>query len=234
MTADSHETGGGDGLDGLGGAAAWVFDLDNTLYPASCDLFAAIDTRMRRFIAEALDVELEEARALQKRYFLDYGTTLRGLMNRHGTDPRPFLDYVHAIDVDVVPPSPALDSALGRLAGRKLIFTNASVGHARRVMGRLGVERHFEAVFDIEAAGYVPKPDPAVYRILVERYGLDPAKTVMIEDIARNLAPAAALGMTTVWVRTGSPWGADGKDRGHVHHVADDLVAWLEAVVAAV
>ena len=233
MTADNPGTGGDGGLDGLGRAEAWVFDLDNTLYPASCNLFAEIDKRMRRFIAEALDLELEEARALQKRYFVDYGTTLRGLMNRHGMDPRPFLDYVHAIDVDVVPPSPALDSALGRLAGRKLIFTNASLGHARRVMGRLGVERHFEAVFDIEAAGYLPKPDPAVYRMLVERHGLDPGKTVMIEDIARNLAPAAALGMTTVWVRTGSPWGADGKDRGHVHHMADDLVAWLEAVVAA-
>ncbi len=208
----------------------WVFDLDNTLYPAETNLFAQIDVRMREFIADYLALDLDEAYRVQKTYFREYGTTLRGLMSRHGLDPKEFLDFVHAIDLSPVSPSPALDAALDRLSGRKIIFTNASTDHADRVMDRLGVGHHFDAVFDIKDADYLPKPDPAVYDALVERYSLDPHKTVMVEDIARNLAPAAALGMTTVWVRTQSTVGQEGADAAHVHHVIDDLADWLQAL----
>ncbi len=214
-------------------AEAWVFDLDNTLYPPSTNLFAQIDERMRAFIARFLDLDLDEAQRIQKHYFREYGTTLRGLMNRHGLDPGPFLDYVHAVDLSLVPPNPALGVALARLPGRKYIFTNASADHAGRITDRLGVTHHFDAVFDIADADYVPKPEPRIYEALVECHGLDPQKTVMIEDIARNLAPAAALGMTTVWLRNESPVGGQGAGGNHVHHVIDDLVAWLEDVVAA-
>ena len=213
-------------------AEAWVFDLDNTLYPPSTNLFAQIDERMRAFIAGFLDLDLDEARRVQKTYFREYGTTLRGLMNRHGLEPGLFLEYVHAVDLDPVPPNPALAAALARLPGRKYIFTNASAAHAGRITDRLGVTRHFDAVFDIADAEYVPKPEPRVYDTLVQCHGLDPGKTVMIEDIARNLAPAAALGMTTVWLRNDSPIGVEGADGDHVHHVIDDLVPWLEDVVA--
>ncbi len=212
----------------LKNAEAWVFDLDNTLYPASSNLFAQIDERMRSYIADFLGLELDEAERLQKRYFRQYGTTLRGLMNRHGMDPRPFLDHVHAVDLSPVPPDPALEAALARLRGRKLIFTNATADHAENIMARLGVGHHFEAIFDIVAAGYLPKPEPKVYRTLVKRHRLDPPKTVMIEDISRNLEPAAALGMTTVWVRSANPWAAEGAEGDHIHHVTDDMVAWLE------
>ncbi len=213
-------------------AEAWVFDLDNTLYPLSTNLFAQIDERMRAFIAGFLELDLDEARRVQKTYFREYGTTLRGLMNRHGLDPGLFLEYVHAVDLDPVPPNPALAAALARLPGRKYIFTNASAAHAGRITDRLGVTRHFDAVFDIADADYVPKPEPRIYDALVQCHGLDPGKTVMIEDIARNLAPAAALGMTTVWLRNDSPVGVEGADGDHVHHVIDDLVRWLEDVVA--
>jgi putative hydrolase of the HAD superfamily len=234
--ADQRESSplSGSALAALRQAETWVFDLDNTLYPASTNLFGQIDLRMRDFIAEFLDLDPDEARALQKKYFHDYGTTLLGLMEHHAVDAHAFLDYVHAVDVDAVAPSPALDTALSRLSGRKLIFTNASADHARRVMRRLGVERHFDSVFDIADAGFRPKPDPAVYARLVERHRIDPSSAVMVEDIARNLEPAAALGMTTVWVRTDSEWGRAGNDEGHVHHVADDLVAWLGVLTGGV
>ena len=234
--ADHRESGplSGPALAALRQAETWVFDLDNTLYPASTNLFGQIDLRMRDFIAESLDLEPDEARALQKTYFYNYGTTLRGLMEHHAVDAHAFLDYVHAVDIDAVEPSPALDAALARLSGRKLIFTNASAGHAERVMRRLGVERRFDAVFDIADAGFQPKPNPAVYARLVERHRIDPRSTVMVEDIARNLEPAAALGMTTVWVRTDSEWGREDNDAGHVHHVVDDLVAWLGALTDGV
>lgn len=205
----------------------WLFDLDNTLYPARCNLFAQVDRRIGLFIQERLGLEAAAARELQKRYFRDHGTTLRGLMLHHGIDPGVFLDFVHEIDVEPVPPSPALDAALSSLPGRKLVFTNGSVAHAARVMARLGIARHFEGVFDIVAAGYIPKPEPATYLKLIEAHGIDPARAAMIEDLPRNLRPAAALGMTTVLVLTGEEWAMTDAAGDHIHHVTDDLVGWL-------
>lgn len=221
------------GPTGLRHAEAWVFDLDNTLYSATYNLFGQIDDRMRAYIAEFLGVGLEDAYRLQKRYFREYGTSLHGLMHRHGMDPEPFLDFVHDIDITVLPPSPGLEAALARLPGRKLVFTNASTRHAERVMAKLGISHHFDAVFDIIEADYRPKPEPEPYAILVQRHGLDAGKTVMVEDIARNLAPAAALGMTTVWIRNDTEHGIAGADGGFIDHVVDDLVAWLETVLDA-
>jgi putative hydrolase of the HAD superfamily len=211
----------------LGEVADWIFDLDNTLYPARCNLFAQVDLRIGRFIERHLGLDPTTARQLQKQYFRDYGTTLHGLMAHHQIDPTTFLDFVHDIDITPVPPSPALDLALAALPGRKLIFTNGSVAHAERVMARLGVRPHFAEVFDIVAAGYVPKPDPATYDRLIRRHGIDPARAVMIEDLPRNLRPAAALGMTTVLVHTEAEWAQVDAEGAHIHHVTDDLVAWL-------
>ncbi len=211
-------------------AEAWVFDLDNTLYPATCDLFAQVDQRIRDYVATFLGLPADDAYRLQKQYFREHGTTMCGMMHHHGMDPGPFLEYVHDIDLTPVPPSPRLASALARLPGRKFVFTNGSAHHAERVMDRLGVRDHFEAVFDIVDAGYLPKPAPAVYAALVERHNLHPPKTVMVEDIVRNLTPAAVLGMTTVWVRNDSRWGLEGGDEARVHYVVDDLVDWLSAL----
>lgn len=213
--------------------AVWVFDLDNTLYPASCDLFAQIDRRMTAFIADFLGVADDQARALRKRYYRDHGTTLRGLMDNHDLDPGRFLDYVHDIDHGPVPPNPALARALDRLDARKVVFTNASRAHAERVLQRLGIADRFEAVFDIVAADYMPKPDLAPYRKLLERHAIDPRRAIFIDDLCRNLAPAAALGMTTLWVRGESAETWDDAPGDHVQHVTEDLVGWLEAVTEA-
>ncbi|MBI2585105.1 MAG: pyrimidine 5'-nucleotidase [Rhodospirillales bacterium] len=216
-------------------AEAWVFDLDNTLYPASSNLFQQVDRRMTLFIAEFLSLDSETAYKLQKTYFREHGTTMRGLMNVHGIDPGPFLEFVHDIDLAPVAPDPALDAALTRLKGRKIVFTNGPTDHALRVMDRLAVRRHFEAVFDIVEADYVPKPEPRAYEALVRRYGLNPTTTVMVEDLARNLAPAAAMGMTTVWVRSPLPGGTPdaGNDAQVADHVIDDLSGWLGELTAA-
>lgn len=211
----------------------WVFDLDNTLYPASCNLFDQIDVRMKHWIADFLNVDHDEAYRIQKHYFREYGTTLKGLMDMHGADPLPYLAYVHDIDVSMVEPNPILQDALARLPGRKLIFTNASVAHAHRVMDRLGVTHLFEGVFDIANADYTPKPSPHIYDILVDQHELNPARTVMVEDMARNLEPAAALGMATVWVDIGTVWSREGSENAYVHHKTDDLTAWLAGVVGA-
>jgi len=208
----------------------WVFDLDNTLYPATCDLFVQVDRRIQQYIMDMFGAGPEEARKIQKSFFHEYGTTLSGLMRNHGVDPTKYLHYVHDIDVSPVQPNPTLDGILERLPGQKLIYTNGSVAHAERVMERLGVARHFDGVFDIVAAGYVPKPEPKAFDAFVALYGVEPSRAVMVEDIARNLAPAHALGMTTVWIRSDHHWSGGSETDPHIHHVIDDLVDWLAGV----
>jgi putative hydrolase of the HAD superfamily len=212
----------------------WLFDLDNTLYPARCNLFAQTERLIGAFIQRLLSVGPEEARAVQKEYWRSYGTSLRGLMVRHGCQPTEFLDYVHDIDYSPVDASPELEQALARLPGRKIVFTNGTVRHAERVLERLGVPHHFEGIYDIVAADYVPKPERVVYEQLVTRYGVDARRAAMIDDIAINLRPAADLGMHTVWIRTDeSKRRAEGIDLSHIHHQADDLLEWLQAWLSA-
>lgn len=214
----------------LATAGFWVFDLDNTLYPASCDLFSAISRRIGQFIAERFGLSADDAREMQRRLYRTHGTTLRGLMVEHDIDPVPFLEFVHDVDMTPIPPSPDLDRALGALPGRKVVFTNGSRRHAERVLARLGVARRIDGVFDIVDAGYRPKPDPDPYRVLIERHGIDPACAVMVEDIARNLVPAHALGMTTVWVRCGGPPDQETGTGSHIDVTIDELVPWLSGL----
>jgi len=211
----------------------WIFDLDNTLYSAECDLFAQIDQRMGAFIGDLLDVGPVEAKTIQKQYFHTHGTTLRGLMVEQNMEPAAFLDYVHEIDLAVLPPDPALAELLARISGRKFIFTNGSVPHAERVTDRLGVRQHFDGIFDIVASDYLPKPDPLPYTRLVERFDIAPTSAIMIEDIPRNLAPASAMGMTTVLVPGRNPWQREDMDAPHIDFVAEDLVDWLTGLFAA-
>ncbi len=211
----------------------WAFDLDNTLYPASCNLFAQVDRLIHGYIVEHLGLPADEARTLQKSFWRQHGTTMNGLMSEHGIDPHHFLDYVHAIDHSPVEPNPALDRALGRLEGTKYIFTNASVRHAEAVLDRLGIAHHFADIFDIVAADFQPKPLDHFYDTFIALHGVDPARTLLIDDMAKNLAPAHARGMTTVHIRTPSDHAMDGHDADHVHHGAEDLLVWLEAVLDA-
>ncbi len=213
-------------------AEVWIFDLDNTLYPAASRLFDQVDRNITRFICERLDLEWDDAYKIQKSYFRQHGTTMRGMMSNHGTDPEDFLAFVHDIDLATVPRDERLDAALSRLPGRKIVFTNGSVDHARRVMEKVGVARHFETVFDIVASEYTPKPEPSVYQRLIDSHAIRPETAVMVEDMARNLEPAAALGMTCIWVHTENAWGQEGSENDYVHHVTDDLTGWLSALTA--
>lgn len=208
----------------------WIFDLDNTLYPPTSAVFTQVENRIRDYISGYLGLTPEDAFALQKKYFLAHGTSMRGMMDHHAMPPGPYLEYVHDIDVSVISPNPELDAALAQLPGRRLIFTNGSTRHAERIMDRLGVSRHFEGIFDIAQADYIPKPAPSVYQEFMKRHRITPKTSALIDDLPRNLEPAAALGMTTVWLRSDVPWGQEGAGADYVHHVADDLVAWLKSL----
>jgi putative hydrolase of the HAD superfamily len=210
----------------------WIFDLDNTLYPASCRLFDQIHARMTGYIAERLGLSPEAALTVQKTYFREHGTTMRGLMTVNRIDPEDFLAYVHEIDLACVPSDPVLVEALARLPGRKIVHTNGSQRHAQRLLDHLGIAGSFCGVVDIAVAGYEPKPALAGYHELLRRHEVSPGTALMVEDMARNLVPAAALGMTTAWVRNPADWAAEGRDGDHIHHIVDDLSAFLAAAVS--
>ncbi len=210
----------------LGHVDTWIFDLDNTLYPPECDLFALIDDRMQGFVERSTGLGPIEARALQKRYYHEHGTTLAGLMAHHGVDPRAFLDEVHEISLDRLERDEALARGLSRLPGRRLVFTNGSERHARRVLDALGIEALFDEVFDIEACDLIPKPQHDAFARLIARHAVTPGTTAFFEDLERNLEPAAALGMTTVLV---GPRAAECQAE-FVHHRTDRLPAFLSSV----
>ena len=211
----------------LDNIAVWVFDLDNTLYPAHCDLGAQLGQRMGAFVARFLNLPLDQARVLQKKYFHAHGTTLRGLMLEHDLHPDDYLDYVHDLDLSGIPLDDRLGPALQALPGRKVIYTNATNKHAHRVLGHLGVKHYFDGFFDIIDADFIPKPNQQPYETLLRRHGIDPNRAAMIEDIAQNLVPASNLGMATVWVRGGRNIALTDEQLRHVQHTTDDLAAWI-------
>ncbi|MEO1198995.1 MAG: pyrimidine 5'-nucleotidase [Pseudomonadota bacterium] len=207
----------------------WIFDLDNTLYPPHANLFDQVDQRMGAFISELLTLDRNQARLLQKHYYRTYGTTLRGLMTEHGVDPHAFLDYVHDIDHSPIEPDPALGAVLAELPGRKFVFTNGSVAHAEAVIDKLGINGHFEALFDIVAADFVPKPERLTYESFLGRHDIAPATAVMFEDLDRNLEVPNALGMATVLVvpRRKADEPEAREVPAHVDFVIDDLAGFL-------
>ena len=209
----------------------WIFDLDNTLYPASTRLFDLIDERMTAYVGRITGHEPVEARRVQKSYFRDHGTTLAGLMLNHDVDPKHFLDDVHAIEMDRAVPNEKLARALERLPGRRFIFTNGDADYAGRVLAAIGIGDYFHGLVDIHACDYLPKPDAYGYRLLIDRFGIDPARAVLVEDMAKNLRPAKALGMTTVWVDNGSDHGDHDADPAAIDHVITDVGAWLATIV---
>lgn len=218
----------------------WIFDLDNTLYPASCNLFAQVDLRMSEFIAKTIGVPREHARHLQKAYYRQFGTTLAGLMKVHKLAPGPFLEYVHDIDLSVVLPMPDLAAAISALPGRRLIFTNGSRLHAENVARKLGVLDLFEDICDIAAMDYVPKPEREAFDRMLKLHAVPAAQAAMFEDMPHNLVAASALGMTTVLVHSDYiDHPAQLKIREwrelpeHVHYLTRDLTKFLVDEVSA-
>lgn len=221
----------------LGHKRVWIFDLDNTLYPAECNLFAQVDQRMGEFIAKHLGVPFEYARHLQKSYYRQFGTTLAGLMRVHKMQPEPFLDYVHDIDVSVVPDAPELRSAINRLPGRKLIFTNGSRAHAERVAAKLGILDLFEGISDIASCGYEPKPSAGAFQSMIREHGVTAECAAMFEDMPQNLEVPHNLGMATVLVHSTYMDHPIQRDMRrwtelpeHIHHLTDDLTAFLKLI----
>ena len=213
----------------------WVFDLDNTLYPRTCNLFAQIDVRITTYVMDLTKRDFEAARDLQKSYYREFGTTLNGLMHQQKVDAEHFLNTVHAIDYSPVDPHPDLVETIRALPGRKFILTNGDTSHARSVLTRLGGDDLFEHVHDIRAMTFVPKPHRAAYEGFFALYGIDPTRAVMFDDLEKNLVVPHDMGMATVQVVAApdyrheqvEAWELDRALGPHVHHVTDDLARFL-------
>lgn len=199
----------------------WVFDLDNTLYPPSMRLFDQIEVKMTDWVMRQLNVTRPEADHLRATYWSLYGTTLAGLMHEHGIQPGDYLDDVHDIDFSPLAPDPLLAAHIAALPGRRIIYTNADVRYAARVLAARGLTGLFDAVYGVEEADYRPKPERAAFERIFALDGLDPTRAAMFEDDARNLAVPHEMGMRTVHV-------APTRDPApHIHHHTEDLTAFL-------
>jgi len=226
-------------LRGFGHVDTWVFDLDNTLYPREANLWQQVDSRIRDYVAQYLNVPAEEAFRIQKDFYQRYGTTMRGMMTEHGVSADDYLRYVHDIDHSMLQPNPALGAAIERLPGRKLILTNGTVEHAEAILKRLDIHEHFDDVFDIIAAELEPKPAAQTYDKFFARHAIAPRCAAMFEDLARNLEVPHQRGMTTVFVVPKAAgavgrqnWETEGQDADFVDHVTDDLTGFLKRIVA--
>ncbi len=205
---------------------AWVFDLDNTLYPPEARLFDQIEVRMTDWVSESLGVTRAEADRLRVDYWARYGTTLAGLMAEHDMSPDGYLTHVHEIDLGHLTADAALADAIAALPGRRIVYTNGSEPYARRVLQARGLTGVFDAVYGVEHAGFLPKPQQAAFEAVFALDGLAPDQGAMFEDDPRNLSAPHAMGMRTVLV---GPEGATRED--HIHHHTDNLPGFLSQLV---
>lgn len=226
-------------LGKFGHVSTWVFDLDNTLYPADCGIWPQIEQRITLYLIGLCGLDGLSARAMQKYYYQRHGTTLRGLVDEKIAQVDDFLAFVHDVDRSTLAPNPPLAREIARLPGRKLIFTNGSRDHALRTAEQLGLIDVFEDAFDIVAAELIPKPADLAYDAFFRKHSVDPASAAMFEDIAKNLIVPKARGMTTTLVapRIGQIDHREPHDRGgfeepYVDFITDDLAGFLARVNA--
>ena len=192
-------------------APVWLFDLDNTLHNASHAIFPAMVQKMNVYMARVLGdgvmpASLEQVNAARDRYWRLYGATLLGLVRHHGVNAAHFLRETHELgDLQaLIRHERGLGRLLRRLPGRKILLTNAPRDYARKVVGHMGIGRHFSEQVSIESM-FVhrqlrPKPSRLMLRRLMRRQGLNPRRCILVEDTLDNLRSAHALGMRTVWV----------------------------------
>jgi len=208
----------------------WLFDLDNTLYSGDTKVFDQVDKKMSKFISEKLNVDLEEAKKIQKNYFHEYNTTLNGMIKNHDIDANEFLEFVHDVDLEFLKKDEPLKIEIEKLKGKKIIFTNGSKAHASNVTSRIGIEQLFDGVFDIVDSDFYPKPSMEPYKKIIENYKIVPEYCIFFEDIARNLKPAYELGMKTVWIENNEPWAAKYSDEEFVNYKTGNLTKFLKEI----
>ena len=208
----------------------WIFDLDNTLYSAKTKVFDQVEKRMTQYVSDKLNISMDKAKKIQKKYFHEYNTTLNGMIKNHKIDANEFLEFVHDIDIDFLKKDLKLSEELKKLDGKKIIFTNGPKKHALNVTRKIGIDQYFDDIFDIIDSNFVPKPMMEPYKKLVENHKIDPNLCVFVEDIARNLKPAYEMGMTTVWIENDEPWAKKFSDADFINFKTNNLYEFLKKI----
>ena len=208
----------------------WIFDLDNTLYSGQTKVFSEVDKRMSSFISEKLKIDIIEAKKIQKEYFYEYGTTLSGLMQKKNIDPNEFLEFVHDIDISWLPKDKLLREELIKIKEKKYIFSNGSHAHIRNVTNQLGIDDLFDGAFDITDANFLPKPRIEPYKKLIQKFKLDPNKSILIEDIAHNLEQAKNLGMKTCWLENDEAFAKKDANKPYIDYKINNLPSFLQKI----
>ena len=208
----------------------WIFDLDNTLYSGQTKVFSEVDKKMSSFISEKFNVNLIEAKKIQKEYFYEYGTTLSGLMKKKNVDPNEFLEFVHDIDISWLPKDKLLRDELMKIKDKKYIFSNGSHAHIENVTNQLGINGLFDGAFDITDADFVPKPHVEPYKKLIKKFRLEPKQSILIEDIAHNLEQAKKLGMKTCWLENDESFAKKDADKPYIDYKINNLPSFLQKI----
>ena len=210
----------------------WIFDLDNTLYSADSGIFQQVHQLMGKFIQEFLNIDLQKAKEIQKKYYKEHGTTLRGLMDNYGVDPDHFLEEVHKLDYSIVSSNDKLNEELKKLKGKKIIYTNANMTHTLNVLERIKLSNFFDEIFDIKMANYIPKPEIKPYEQIIKDFDLNPSTSAMFDDIAKNLVPAKKVGFTSIWIDAGYENFSDDikSSNKYLDFETNDLCIFLEKV----
>ena len=210
----------------------WIFDLDNTLYSADSGIFQQVHDLMGKFVSKHLNVERKKAQEIQRKYYKQHGTTLRGMMDNHGVDPEYFLKEVHKLDYSIVDSNKKLNKEIKKLKGRKIVYTNANLQHALDVLDRIELSNFFDNIFDIKMANYIPKPELQPYEQIIKDFNLNPLRSAMFDDIAKNLVPAKKVGFTSIWIDVGYETFSDDikASKEYLDFKTKDLSVFLEKV----
>jgi putative hydrolase of the HAD superfamily len=208
----------------------WIFDLDNTLYSGQTEVFSEVDKKMSAFISKKINVDLVKAKEIQKKYFYEYGTTLSGLMKQDSIDPHEFLEFVHDIDISWLPKDLKLKDELIKIKEKKYIFTNGSHAHVKNVTKQLGIDGLFDGAFDIVDANFVPKPHIEPYKKIIDKFKIEPTKSILIEDIAHNLEQAKNLGMKTCWLENEEAFAKKDADKPYIDYKIKNLPSFLQEI----
>ena len=208
----------------------WIFDLENTLYSGQTEVFSEVDKKMSAFISKKMNVDLIKAKEIQKKYFYEYGTTLSGLMKQDSIDPHEFLEFVHDIDISWLPKDLKLKDELIKIKEKKFIFTNGSHAHVENVTKQLGIDGLFDGAFDIVDANFVPKPHIDPYKKIIDKFKIEPTKSILIEDIAHNLEQAKNLGMKTCWLENEEAFAKKDADKPYIDYKIKNLPSFLQKI----
>ena len=214
-----------------------LLDLDGVCYGKHNNyslekVFGQVSNRMTKFISERLKINLKKAKKLQTDYFYKYNTSLIGLMIHHKIPPQEFLKYVHTIDLSFMKEDKIMRNELINLDMEKFIFTNGSAEHAENILSHLGIYDLFgrDKIFDIQDGGYIPKPEAKTFDLMVEKFGIDPKKTIYIEDIAKNLSIGHKRGCITVWLINDEQFGRADSDKNYISIKIENLSLFLKEI----